>query len=344
MSSPIYPWQEQAWQQLQQLRIRLPHALLFHGPEGIGKTAFAEHFAQALLCEAPAPDGHPCGACASCGWFVQYSHPDFRRVRPEMLEDAPDGGEDAADAADTKKSAKTKAPSKEIKIDQVRALADFMNVSTHRQGLRVVVLYPAEALNTAAANAILKTLEEPPPGTVFLLVSNSLDRLLPTILSRCRKFAMAMPAPEEALRWLEAQEVPNADVWLAEQGGAPLAAQAMAGSDQREAMEEFLQALVRPGADHALKAADRLQKAAVPALVGWLQRWLYDNFSYKLSGRIRYYPRYTKELATLAARADSGKLLRGLKSANERRAIAEHPLAPKLFIEDMLLDYASLFS
>jgi DNA polymerase-3 subunit delta' len=344
MSSPIYPWQEQAWQQLQQLRIRLPHALLFHGPEGIGKTAFAEHFAQALLCEAPAPDGHPCGACASCGWFVQYSHPDFRRVRPEMLEDAPDGGEDAADAADTKKSAKTKAPSKEIKIDQVRALADFMNVSTHRQGLRVVVLYPAEALNTAAANAILKTLEEPPPGTVFLLVSNSLDRLLPTILSRCRKFAMAMPAPEEALRWLEAQEVPNADVWLAEQGGAPLAAQAMAGSDQREAMEEFLQALVRPGADHALKAADRLQKAAVPALVGWLQRWLYDIFSYKLSGRIRYYPRYTKELATLAARADSGKLLRGLKSANERRAIAEHPLAPKLFIEDMLLDYASLFS
>jgi DNA polymerase-3 subunit delta' len=109
-------------------------------------------------------------------------------------------------------------------------------------------------------------------------------------------------------------------------------------------MEEFLQALVRPGADHALKAADRLQKAAVPALVGWLQRWLYDIFSYKLSGRIRYYPRYTKELATLAARADSGKLLRGLKSANERRAIAEHPLAPKLFIEDMLLDYASLFS
>jgi DNA polymerase III subunit delta' len=344
MSSSIYPWQEPAWQQLQQLRPRLPHALLFHGPEGIGKTAFAEHFAQALLCESPTPDGHPCGTCASCGWFVQYSHPDFRRVRPETLEDEPDGGEDATDAAETKKSSKTKAPSKEIKIDQIRALSDFMNISTHRQGLRVIVLYPAEALNTSSANAILKTLEEPPPGTVFLLVSNSLDRLLPTILSRCRKFAMAMPTPDEALRWLAAQNVPNADVWLAEQGGAPLAAQAMAGSDQRETMEEFLQALVRPGSDNALKAADRLQKTPVPALVGWLQRWLYDIFSYKLSGRIRYYPRYGKELAALAAQADTGKLLRGLKSANERCAVSDHPLAPKLFIEDMLLDYASLFS
>lgn len=344
MSTSIYPWQEQAWRQLQQLRGRLPHALLFHGPEGIGKTAFAEHLAQALLCEAPAPDGHPCGSCLSCGWFAQYSHPDFRRVRPELLDEEADGGDDAADAAESKKSSKSKAPSKEIKIDQIRALADFMNVSTHRQGLRVVVLYPAEALNSASANAILKTLEEPPPGTVFLLISNSLDRLLPTILSRCRKFALAMPSPDEALRWLTAQDVANADVWLAEQGGAPLAAQAMAASDQREAMDELLQMLARPGVDIALRTADRLQKTPAAALAGWLQRWLYDIFSYKLCGRIRYYPRYGKELAALAAQADTAGLLRGLKAANDRRAIAEHPLAPKLFIEDMLLDYASLFS
>lgn len=345
MSAALYPWQTTAWQQLQQLRERLPHAILFHGPEGIGKTAFAERFAQALLCEAPLPDGEPCGQCGSCGWFIQYSHPDYRRVRPEALEDGDVvESEESGEPAEGKKSGKaTKTPSKEIKIDQIRALADFMNVSTHRQGMRVILLYPAEALNTAAANALLKTLEEPPPNTVFLLVSNSLDRLLPTILSRCRKFALAMPLQEEALAWLQAQGVSDADVWLAEQGGAPLAAQTMAQTDVRETMDEFLRTLARPGVEGALKTAEKLQKIPVADLVAWQQRWLYDVFSLKLSGRIRYYPRYRKELAALAQQAQVRDLLHALKTIKDRRAIADHPLSARLFIEDMLLDYASIF-
>lgn len=346
MGNTLYPWQDTAWQQLQQLRERLPHAILFHGPEGIGKTAFAEGFAQSLLCQTPAAGGHACGTCDSCGWFTQYSHPDYRRVRPEVL-DGDDGveSEDGGDAGDAKKTAKsTKAPSKEIKIDQIRALADFMNISTHRQGMRVITLYPAEALNTASSNALLKTLEEPPPDTMFLLVSNSLDRLLPTILSRCRKFALTMPSEAEALSWLKAQDVKDADSWLAEQGGAPLAAHALAQADTRDVMDEFLLQLAKPSTDSALKTAERMQKIPVADLVAWLQRWLYDVFSLKLSGRIRYYPRYKKELAVLAARADITELLRALKAASQRRAIAEHPLSAKLFIEDMLLDYSTLFS
>jgi DNA polymerase-3 subunit delta' len=346
MSNPLYPWQNAAWQQVTQLGARLPHAILFHGPEGIGKTAFAEHLARSLLCQARTADGHACGQCDSCGWFAQYGHPDYRRVRPEILEEAGAGeSEEGSDAGDGKKGAKaTKAPSKEIKIDQIRALADFMNVSTHRQGMRIVTLYPAEALNNNAANALLKTLEEPPPNTVFLLVSNSLDRLLPTILSRCRKFALPMPLQQEALAWLEQHDVKDADVWLAEQGGAPLAAHAMAQTDARETMDEFLRQLARPSIDGALKTAEKLQKTPVPDLVAWLQRWLYDVFSFKLSGRIRYYPRYQKELAALAGQADVGDLLRALKAVGERRAIAEHPLSARLFIEDMLLDYSSTFS
>ena len=182
--SSVYPWQQADWQRLQQMRERLPHAILFHGAEGTGKVAFAERFAASLLCEQPLDNGHACGACESCGWFAQYGHPDYRRVRPDALET--DGGDDAeADDSAAKKSSKT--PSKDIRIEQVRALAAFMNVSTHRSGLRVVLLYPAEALNSASANALLKTLEEPPPDTVFLLVTDRIDRLLPTILSRCRK-------------------------------------------------------------------------------------------------------------------------------------------------------------
>jgi DNA polymerase-3 subunit delta' len=335
-----YPWQQAAWQQLQQLRERLPHAILFHGAAGVGKSDFIEAFAQSLLCENVRPDGHACGACASCGWFVQHNHPDYRRVRPEALEDEPSGeGEEGGDS--DKKSRSAKAPSKEIKIEQIRALADFMNISTHRRGLRVVVLYPAEALNMPASNALLKTLEEPPPGTVFLLASNSLDRLLPTILSRCRKFALPMPDHAQALAWLQAQGVADADSWLREQGGAPLAALAQAETGNRDDLEVLLQLLAQPSVESALKTAERLSKTPLSALVAWQQRWLYDVFSYKLSGTIRYYPRYQKQLAALAARVPTADLLRAIKSANERRAVADHPLSPKLFVEDMLLDYTA---
>ncbi len=336
----IYPWQQGAWGQLQQMRARLPHAILFHGAAGTGKTDFIEAFAQSLLCENVKADGHACGECASCGWFLQGNHPDYRRVRPEALEDEAPAAEGEEGDAD-KKTKSTKTASKEIKIEQIRALADFMNISTHRQGLRVVVLYPAEALNMPSSNALLKTLEEPPPGTVFLLASNSLDRLLPTILSRCRKFALPMPGHDEALAWLQAQGVQDAEGWLREQGGAPLLALAQAESGNREELDGLLQFLARPGADAALRAADKLSKAPLAALVAWEQRWLYDVLSCKLSGRVRYYPRYQNELAALAAKVQTGKLLKALKGANERRAVADHPLSPKLFVEDMLLEYTA---
>ena len=342
MSLQIYPWQEAAWSQLQQMRVRLPHAILFYGPAGIGKADFLEAFAQALLCENVQRDGHACGSCASCGWFAQGNHPDYRRVRPEVLEDeAPADGEDGAAGDGDKKAKSTKTASKDIKIEQIRALADFMNISTHRQGLRVVVLYPAEALNMPASNALLKTLEEPPPGTVFLLASNSLDRLLPTILSRCRKFALPLPEHAAALAWLQTQGVNDADGWLREQGGAPLAALAQAEGGSREELDTLLQILAQPSVEAALRAADKLSKAPLAALVAWQQRWLYDVFSYKLSGAIRYYPRYQRELAALAGRVQTANLMRAIKSANERRAVADHPLSPKLFVEDMLLDYTA---
>ena len=325
----------------------MPHAILFYGAGGIGKSDFIERFAQALLCESVRPGGHACDACASCGWFSQHNHPDYRRVRPEALEDEPGPDSEEGDNAGEggKKSAKAaksaKAPSKEIKIEQIRALADFMNISTHRQGLRVIVLYPAEALNTPASNALLKMLEEPPPGTVFLLASSSLDRLLPTILSRCRKFALPLPSPLQALDWLKAQGLADADLWLSEQGGAPLAALSLSETSNHEETQAFLQLLAHPSVDGAMKTAEKMQKVPLATLVSGLQRWLYDLFSFKLSGKIRYYPRYRQELAALAGVVPTARLMEAIKNANERRAIADHPLSPKLFIEDMLLDYAA---
>jgi DNA polymerase-3 subunit delta' len=340
MSEALLPWQPASWAQFMQMQGRFPHAVLLHGPEGIGKTRFGERLAQALLCEQPQPDGQPCGICLACGWFDQYAHPDYRRVRPESLEETADEGE--ADAARTGKAGKT--ASKEIRIEQIRALGDFMNVSTHRRGRRVVLLHPAEALNSVASNALLKTLEEPPPDTVFIMVSNNIDRLLPTILSRCRKVPMALPDTAQSLQWLKAQGVADAESWLAEQGGAPLAALAEAESGSREAISALLAHLANPAPDTALKTADLLQKSSPADVTAWLQRWLYDLFSVKFSGKIRYYPKYRREIDALAQRTNPRQLLAVLKQINDRRAIADHPLSAKLFIEDMLLDYSTVFA
>ena len=344
MTTAIYPWQREDWERLQGLRKRLPHAILLHGLEGIGKVRFAEQFAQSVLCESPITDGIACGTCDACGWFLQYGHPDYRRVRPEVLD--LDDGEDAAEAEEgtTKKSASSKTPSKEIRIEQVRSLAGFMNVSTHRSGLRVVLLYPAEALNSASANALLKTLEEPPPETLFILVSHRPDRLLPTILSRCRQFPLSLPSPEEALAWLNAQGVSDAGQRLALQGGAPLAAQAAADDESASDRELLLNLLAKPDASTALSVAERLQKTPVSLLVAWQQRWLYDLFSLKLGGRVRYYPQHQSRLAAIMNRVTSERLQQALRDANGRRAVADHPLSARLFIEDMLLDYSRLFA
>jgi DNA polymerase-3 subunit delta' len=87
-----------------------------------------------------------------------------------------------------------------------------------------------------------------------------------------------------------------------------------------------------------------MQKMEMPVTVAWMQRWLYDIFSYKQSGRIRYYPRYEKEVKALASAISNEALLTLIKSSNERQAIATHPLSPKLFLEDMLLEYSALFA
>ncbi len=342
MSSPLYPWQQSAWQQIQKMNGRWPHAILLHGPRGIGKTVFAEWLAQSLLCETPLVDGQACGGCVSCGWVSQYSHPDYRRLRPEILE-SDDAQADPDEAATPKSAVKaSKAPSREIVINQVRALSDFMSISTHRQGARVIVIYPAEAMNVAASNALLKSLEEPGPNTVFILVSSGIDALLPTLVSRCRQFPLSMPSREIALAWLAQQDCHKPDQLLAEQGGAPLAALEAFQSETFQQQEEFLMHLRRPDSETALKIAEKLQKTPIPLLISWMQRWLYDVFSFKLTGKIRYYPRYQKEIDQVAQAMSLPALLTLLENNAERKAVADHPLAPRLLIEEILLDYAGL--
>ena len=327
MTNIVLSWQAPAWSQLLAHREKLPHALLISGRPGLGKSALAEAFAMGLLCDRPSKDGQPCGECQSCNWFSQGNHPDFRRLQPESM---------APESEDESPSKKEKKKSDQIKIEQIRATEGFLAVGTHRGGARVILIDPADAMNPTAQSALLKNLEEPPPGTVYLLVTSRPQRMLPTIRSRCRAVPMGIPPAEAALAWLRSEGVDDAESALAASAGAPFAA--LAAAELEPARREFLGKLADPSADPIAlaQACDVLEPALV---VGWLQRWVYDLLSVRLSGRIRYNAAAKAALERLGPAQDPSALTRLLRKLSEARGLAQHPLNTRLFFEDLLMQY-----
>jgi DNA polymerase III subunit delta' len=326
----VYPWHSPAASALLARKRGLPHALLFCGREGIGKLAFAEALAGALLCERPGTSG-ACGKCASCGWMGQGGHPDFRRLEPEILSESPEPEESGE---------KNKKPSLEIKVDQVREIAGFIAMTSHHGGAKVALIHPAEALNVNAANALLKNLEEPPPGTYFLLVAHRWHQLLPTIRSRCERVTLPAPDAETARRWLAEQKLPDADVALAHAGGAPLLA-LQYDEDYWRQREAILNAIGALGFD-PLRAAEQVRDSAPVLIISLLQKWAFDLAWHKVTGRVRFNPDHSGAIAAIAKRLDLVETLRFQRHMVGSQRIALHPLNARLFLEQLLLDYAGL--
>ena len=343
MKNLQFNWQESDWVKLNTQRVRLPHALLIHGAPGSGKREFATHFAQSLLCSDRATSGHPCGQCQACHWFEDGNHPDFRALLPEILQ-ASDVVADMEEGAEPSgKFGKTKNPSREIKIEQVRALDVFFNVSTHRGGARVVLVYPADALNVPSSNALLKTLEEPAAGTVFLLVTSHPDQVLPTIRSRASKFAMAQPDPARCVQWLAGQGITDAAARLAEAGGAPLVALRAGGGDTHQTERAELLDALSSGRFDPLVTAERCDKAGNENVALWLMRWVADVLRAGQTGATpRFHPSYADALRQCAGRAAPAALHGYYRKLAAARRVASHPLNTRLFTEDLLIDYARL--
>lgn len=344
-----YPWQTGAWEQLRALHARGANGILLFGPRGTGKVELARYFARSLLCRNPGPDGHACGACLACRWSLALTHPDLYLVRPEAIEAAEgleteSGRADSADGEDTPGTqAKPKrAPSKDIRIEQVRVLGDALALSSHQAGERVVVMYPADALNLAAANALLKLLEEPPEKTLLVLVCDRPERLLPTIVSRCQRVVLTLPPPARALAWLESQGVADAATQLARCGGSPLAARdAATDPDAQLALRQgLIEALCAPGRFSPLRVAERLAAVEPGVVAGWLLCWVHDCISYRLARRIRYHPDESARLAAIAARMEPARLIEYQKHLMVQRRVADHPLNKRLFAESLLLGYS----
>src|SRR5260221_8037042 len=307
------------WQRLSGMLDKLPHALLLHGAQGVGKLALAERFAQLLLCEKRGQGTQPCGACEGCRWFLGGNHPDVRFLEPETLA----RHQPAAEEGEEEKAKEGKA-SNQIKIDQTRALGDFVQVASHRGGRRVAIIHRAEDMNTATANSLLKILEEPPASALFLLVSHRPARLLPTIRSRCVPVPVPLPEAKAAAAWLAGQGVRTPERWLAFAGGAPLRALDYATGERGEAIERAPRALA---SGNRAALGDIKDRDELEPLAEVLQKMALDRAFAALSGRGKY--------GGAAGAGDARAWLAYARAMGRNRLLTRHPPNPKLFAAEM---------
>lgn len=215
----IYPWQLQNWQNvLAQFRQnRMPHAFMFLGPSGIGKIDFARALAQRILCDEVQASEYACGQCRSCKLYVAENHPDFYAVFPEEK-------------------------AKVIKIQQLRELIEKLGSKSQRGGYQVALIYPAEAMNRSAANALLKTLEEPAGQVLIILICHQSGLIPATIFSRCQKIFFAAYMDDATLTWLQQRIDTSIDARLLLRlaGNAPLQAVHLSESNYLKLRDQVL--------------------------------------------------------------------------------------------------------
>jgi DNA polymerase-3 subunit delta' len=229
---------------------RVPHGLLLTGSPGAGQAEIGTWLGASLLCQAPAAGA--CGKCADCRLFLAGNHPDFRwiGVLPEK---------------------------KEISIDQMRQLSQALAMRSYRGGAKVTLIAPAEAMNTKAFNALLKTLEEPTKETYLVLAAGRIDRMPRTVLSRCMRLRLPIPEQHDALDWLKRQgEGEGSAALLALAGGAPfLAAEfAAAGLGALDAEMQGAIAAATDGRLDFVAFAEACAKNSPAARLAWLENWL----------------------------------------------------------------------
>lgn len=329
----MYSWQKTQWQQIAQ-RASMPHALLFRGRAGIGKHEFTIELSQALLCAAPKTNKTACGACQNCVWFAEDGHPDFKLISPEDIE--------TNDEAATNTAKKKSGKKNQISVAQIRQLNDYLSLSSHQvNSRRVILISPAESLNTASANALLKMLEEPPTNTLFLLVTSQPHYLLATIRSRCQAIDMSMPTKAESLSWLQQQGVSNAENALNLAGGAPLLALQLAGDS--DVITTLTKHLSQGAQLDAFACAPLLNGLGMGRAINTLQKWVFDLAACKLAEHMHYHLSHSAALHALCKSVNLHLLLRFQQQLLEAKKLVNHPLNNELQLEIILLQYTQLF-
>lgn len=324
-----YAWQQLLWQQLDELLVqrRLPHALLLSGAEGIGKERFAKAFSARLLCQSPR-DGVACGQCKNCSLLAAGTHPDFMWLTLQTDE-------------------KTGKTAKAIRVDQIRELVEFAAKSAQMGGWRVVVMTPAHLLNVQAANALLKTLEEPGRETALILLTSQPLSLMPTLRSRCQQRALPVPTGQEALAWLAPQigDEEKARLLLALSRGAPLAALSLREAEwfsQREGLLRDLMQLAQQR-QTALATAQRWHSLGADALLTALLSLL-DDLVAAASGAeaVVKHRDLAPIIGRMAAHFQPGALLRFRQGLADRQRLLAGNVQGSALIDATFSDWVAL--
>jgi DNA polymerase-3 subunit delta' len=285
------------------------------------------------LCENPQTDGHACGQCKACHLLASHTHPDAYCLLPETL--LLDWGLPLDEKRQKELDEKKRKPSKTIGIDTVRETVEKLQQTSARARGQVVLIYPAEAMTVEAANAFLKTLEEPMGQVRMVLMTENAHRLLPTIRSRCLGFAMPWPAMQDSLDWLQAQQakvaLPQLQTALNAAGGRPLDALAWLGSPLATRWNELPRALA---AGQAAALADCSPREAI----GALQKLEHDLWASKVHAPPRYFA------ASALPKPPAARTLAawGQQLKTWARSI-DHPYKTDLLLEDMAAQTAALW-
>lgn len=321
-----YAWQQAVWQRLNDLvqEDRLPHALLLSGAAGIGKQRLAQAFAARLLCSAPRPEA-ACGQCKSCRLLEADTHPDLKWLAPET-------------------DPKTEKTAKFIKVDQVRELVEFAEKSAQLGGYRVVLIEPAHLLNVQAANALLKTLEEPGSRTLIVLISSQALSLPATLRSRCQQLALPLPATADALAWLAPQlrDEAQARLLLSLAQGAPLAALSLRDAlwfGEREKLLKDLGAL-RERRVQALAVAQRWQSLGAEGVLAALASLVDDVAVVANGATVVKHQDLAPIIAAVAKRVAPASVLAFRQGLTEKQRLLAGNIQGSLLLDAVFSEWA----
>lgn len=328
MNKPVVlPWARPLWQRLvmQHQQSKLPHAILLSGHTGIGKSEFAHAFAHLLLCHRPV-NQQPCSQCRSCELVSSGTHPDQVYLHPEEQ-------------------------GKPIKVDQVRELMSFLHSTAQQGGYRVVVMEPAESMNINAANALLKSLEEPGDNTLLLLVSHLPGQLMPTIRSRCQQVTFPFPDHAIATAWL-AEELSlshdRAEQLLSISQGAPLKAKDLFQRDLITLRASFMKSLgdLLKARITAVAVAEKLYKEDLLQLLEWIHSLLVDIVRLQADDQALSISNkdMQKMLSAVSNRANAMQVFNLLDHVQSERVslLQRHNPNRQLLLETLLLGWVKL--
>ncbi len=310
--------------QAQQLLAQRGHAWLLAGPSGLGQYPLALALARAWLCERAGGQG-ACADCGSCHAIDVRTHADLCVLIPETL--SLELGWPLSEGAQADIDAKKRKPSKEIRVDAIREALEFTQRTSARGRGKVVLVFPAERMNKVSANALLKSLEEPPGDVKFVLASAAAHLLLPTIRSRCLWHSMHWPKQNEALRWLQTQgiEAQPAQVLLRAAGGRPADALAFSAAGRDATGWSQLPGAMARGDLSAVK------DWSMPELVDALHKLCHDLLARHVGGAPRFFA-----AADLPAAASLAALSAWSKALTQTMRTVEHPFQPGLMLEALV--------